>query len=41
MAGALSEALAIGAVAALIALVATLVAIRIRRADLPSAPPVI
>jgi len=36
-----SDALAIGAGAALLALVVTLVTIRIRRADLPSAPPVI
>ena len=36
-----SDALAIGAGAALLALVVTLVTIRIRRAELPSAPPVI
>jgi hypothetical protein len=36
-----SDALAIGAGAALLALAVTLVTIRIRRADLPSAPPVI
>jgi hypothetical protein len=36
-----SDALAIGAGAALLALAVTLATIRIRRADLPSAPPVI
>jgi hypothetical protein len=36
-----SDALAIGAGAALLALAVTLVTIRIRRGDLPSAPPVI
>jgi EmrB/QacA subfamily drug resistance transporter len=41
LASGVSAALAIGAGAALLALVVTLVAIRIRRADLPSAPPVI
>lgn len=36
-----SDALAIGAGTALLALVVTLVTIRVRRTDLPSAPPVI